>query len=306
MQPSDAKVFISYAREDGDRADRIFRDLQRPGAGLLPGITPFIDRERLKLEEFRPALHERIRKSDFILALLSRNSITSRPRFVHEEWDYCIQHKKLILPVLLEAIPADVQVTDVYRKVTIGTHVDLAKDYRGSMAYLLRMLFAQARGLVFGETFSALGPDQLGWDFGGWALSSDDHTGHGSQSLHARANPTGFIMSPSESHRASILVEVGDRNHLEYWRKINLKTANIFAKTSFLMIVDDGEEHVVEELRQETFGEHAEGWGPKTADLSDYEGKTVALKFVVSATDQSSITSSADVCIDDICISSLG
>ena len=68
------QVFLSYARDDGKAARRLYDDLRRSGpmhvwfdrVDLLPGM------------EWKPAIRKAIRESRFFVALLSKSSVANR------------------------------------------------------------------------------------------------------------------------------------------------------------------------------------------------------------------------------------
>src|SRR5262245_4720292 len=74
------QVFLSYARTDGDKAKRLYRDLSR-----LPSIHVWFDREDLLAGLlWRPAIRKAIRESKFFIALLSCAAVSKRG-FRHTE-----------------------------------------------------------------------------------------------------------------------------------------------------------------------------------------------------------------------------
>jgi len=74
------KIFISYAREDIEAANKLYVKLKS-----VLNINPWFDKECLKVGlKWRPAIRKEIRESEFFIALVSKNT-GSRRGFVHTE-----------------------------------------------------------------------------------------------------------------------------------------------------------------------------------------------------------------------------
>jgi poly(hydroxyalkanoate) depolymerase family esterase len=151
------------------------------------------------------------------------------------------------------------------------------------------------------ETFSAAsGPDNPGWNLGGWTLDATrDATGSpGSRSLAGAAVPQFNTVTRTASWSGLAL---GSAPRLRYSRQLSLRGANILASASFRVIVNDGADHVVDS-QTVGFGSFTEAvWTARPAiDLSAFAGRTVSLKLVVSATDPASTTSQARAWVDQI------
>jgi poly(hydroxyalkanoate) depolymerase family esterase len=151
------------------------------------------------------------------------------------------------------------------------------------------------------ETFSsAAGPDNPGWTFGGWALSSRDATGTaGSRSLAATAAPRFGTVTQTASWAGLAL---GAAPRLSYQRTLALSDANILASSGLSVIINDGADHVVDSKAISGFTSYSEAVFTARAniDLSAFAGKTVTLKLVVTASDSSSTVTSAAATIDQI------
>jgi hypothetical protein len=88
------KVFISYVREDIDRADRIYSRLKS-----IPTLDIWFDRRCLKPgEKWRLAISKAIRESSFFITLLSKRSISKRG-FAQKEVKYALE--------ILDELPED-------------------------------------------------------------------------------------------------------------------------------------------------------------------------------------------------------
>jgi hypothetical protein len=87
------RIFISYAREDREIAERLFTDLS------AAGLEPWLDTQKIRPgERFEKAIRIALRESDFICVLLSARSLSKRG-FVQREVKLALQ--------LLEEIPED-------------------------------------------------------------------------------------------------------------------------------------------------------------------------------------------------------
>jgi hypothetical protein len=152
------------------------------------------------------------------------------------------------------------------------------------------------------ETFSsAAGPDNPGWTFGGWAVSSArDATGTpGSRSLAATAAPR-FATVTQTATWAQLALGAAPR--LSYQRTLALSDANILASSGLSVIVNDGSDHVVDSKAITGFTSYTESafTARTNLDLWAFAGKTVTLKLVLTATDTSSTVTSASASIDQI------
>ncbi len=73
------KVFISYAREDIDTAEKLYNDLK------VAGMTPWLDGyELLPSQNYKQAVNRAIRDSDYFIALFSDNYVNKRGMFQRE------------------------------------------------------------------------------------------------------------------------------------------------------------------------------------------------------------------------------
>jgi poly(hydroxyalkanoate) depolymerase family esterase len=188
-----------------------------------------------------------------------------------------------------------------------GAHVLGARafDGAGNLGTAATRTIAVQNGGAGGgrlETFStAAGPDNSGWSLGAWTLSSDkDATGSaGSRSLTATAAPRFGTVTQTASWTG---ISVPVASTLSYRRQLTLIDANLLASAGLRVIVNDGTDHVVDSRSISGFTSYRETvWTERTSiDLSAFAGKTVTLTFVVSASDLSSIWSSASAWVDDI------
>jgi poly(hydroxyalkanoate) depolymerase family esterase len=153
----------------------------------------------------------------------------------------------------------------------------------------------------FLETFSsASGPDNPGWTFGGWTLSTKDATGTpGSRSLGATAAPRFGSVTQTATWTG---LGLGAAPTLSYVRQLALSDANILASAGLSVIINDGSDHVVDakSISGLTSFNEPNFTARTNLDLSAFAGKTVTLKLVLTASDSSSTVTSASAVIDQI------
>jgi poly(hydroxyalkanoate) depolymerase family esterase len=151
------------------------------------------------------------------------------------------------------------------------------------------------------ETFSsANGPDNAGWTFGGWTLSTKDATGTpGSRSITATAAPAFNTVTRTATWTG---LSLGASPRLSYLRQLALSDANILASAGFSVIINDGTDHVVDAKTISGFTSYSESsfTARNNIDLSAFAGRTVTLKLVVTASDSSSTVTSATAVIDQL------
>ncbi len=108
------KVFISYAREDSEIADRLYNDLEKAG------VSPWIDRKNiLPGQNFKDTIHDAIRNSSYFIALLSSKSV-SKKGFVQKEF-------KTAIEILEKFPPNEIFIIPVRIDDCIPAYGDLAK-----------------------------------------------------------------------------------------------------------------------------------------------------------------------------------
>jgi hypothetical protein len=136
-----ARIFISYAREDTSAADRLFASLNKSG------LRPWLDRECiLPGQRWEVAINNAIRECRFFLALLSRKSLT-KTGYVQKEVRKALEVLQLypasgvfFVPVRLE----ECQPTD--ETIRALQWVDLFPDWdRGSemIVHTIRSILAE-------------------------------------------------------------------------------------------------------------------------------------------------------------------
>lgn len=95
------EIFISYAREDSQTANRLYHDLLS-----IEGVTPWLDSKKLLPgDRWKMEVMHAVKTCDIFLLLLSRNSV-SKAGFVQREVSEALEKLKTIPPDTVFVIPA--------------------------------------------------------------------------------------------------------------------------------------------------------------------------------------------------------
>ena len=117
-----ARIFLSYAHKDQDSVNKIYDKL------VDAGHSPWMDsRDIIGGEDFKRAIEMSIRKSDLILACLSRNSVDRRG-FIQRESKQALDLWKERLDDDIYIIPVRLEECDVPESLANFQWVDLYKD----------------------------------------------------------------------------------------------------------------------------------------------------------------------------------
>jgi CRISPR-associated protein (TIGR02584 family) len=137
------KIFISYSRRDEDQAKRLFDDLSRKGC------SPWFDKETLLPgQNWREEIQRTIRSCDFVILLLSKNSIDRRG-FFQTELRLAMDTLETIPEGDIFAIPLkldDCRIPDCLASLHC---VDLFVDYDRGVRQLLRAINARNKQTEF-------------------------------------------------------------------------------------------------------------------------------------------------------------
>ena len=126
------RVFISYAREDTQAANKLYNDLK------LLGLDPWLDTESLLAgQNWRIAVKDAIRNSRYFIALLSSNSV-EKIGYVQRELKEALealgdfpQSKIFLIPARLD----EIKVND--EKLSEIHIVDLFPDWKQGIQKIL-------------------------------------------------------------------------------------------------------------------------------------------------------------------------
>jgi hypothetical protein len=117
-----AKIFLSYAHEDGDVADLVVKALEKIG------LAPWIDRTEVKAgDSFVARMNQGLTRASYVILLVSRASLASR--WVSREWMSALAgDETVLLPILLEDCELPPLLRDiVYIDLRSGIDLGLAR-----------------------------------------------------------------------------------------------------------------------------------------------------------------------------------
>lgn len=131
-------VFICYAREDRKTARRLYADLQQAG------LKPWMDTEDLLPgQKWRVIINHVLKKSSYVMVLLSPNSISKRG-FVQKELKKALDVVDELPPSDIFVIPVRLDVCDPVDDRLQELHwVDLFPDYEKGLKRILRVLLPE-------------------------------------------------------------------------------------------------------------------------------------------------------------------
>lgn len=121
---SSPRVFISYAREDFDIAERIVKTLNEIG------LVPWIDTTEIRPgDSFIEKMNEGLTKASYVLLLLSQASLSSK--WVSREWMATLaEDSSVLLPLLVE----DCNVPSLLKDIV---YLDLRHDLEKGLEQLI-------------------------------------------------------------------------------------------------------------------------------------------------------------------------
>ncbi len=136
MERSSKTVFISYAREDVQSAERLYKDLE------IAGLNPWLDKEAiLPGYKWKFAIYQAIKSSRFFIPLFSSNSV-EKIGYIQNELKYAIEVSKnfpekdvYIIPARLDScnipfeILEEIQTVDLFPDWDKGIN-DILKTFR--------------------------------------------------------------------------------------------------------------------------------------------------------------------------------
>src|ERR1043166_2284428 len=140
MPEDQGQIFISYAREDVETAERLYHDLKRAG------LNPWLDKVSLLPGElWRIRIRDTIKSSSYFIALLSSKSVSKRG-YVQKELKDALsvleevpETQVFLIPVRLnECKPSHAQLRELH-------WLDLFPSYEQGLGSLLRALKPETR-----------------------------------------------------------------------------------------------------------------------------------------------------------------
>lgn len=141
MANTPTRVFISYAHEDIESANKLYEQLK-----AIDGVSPWFDKESLLPGiKWKPAIKKAIRESDYFIALLSKHSTTKRGyvqtemKEAFEIWDQFPDDQAYLIPIRLnECEPS-------YEKLREVQFQDFFPSWDNGFQRLVRAINSAAR-----------------------------------------------------------------------------------------------------------------------------------------------------------------
>ncbi|MCP4350818.1 MAG: TIR domain-containing protein [Desulfobacterales bacterium] len=145
------KVFISYAREDIEVAERLYSDLKNAG------VEPWIDeKDLLPGQNWELTVTNTIKESSFFLALLSENSVSKRG-FVQQELKIALTFLDRSSPTDIFIIPVRLNKCEPVDERLQALHrVDLFPSYKDGFEKILRVLAPRRKPTEQITTYNAV------------------------------------------------------------------------------------------------------------------------------------------------------
>lgn len=139
-EETNIKVFISYAHEDANSADRLYNDLKNAG------LEPWLDKESLLAgDDWKEVIEKEISNSRYFIPLLSSNSI-GKKGYVTKEWSKALdvfasfkEYKRFIIPVRLD----DCKVSN--RKIKNLHIVDLFPNRKTGVQKIIKAILPEKK-----------------------------------------------------------------------------------------------------------------------------------------------------------------
>jgi hypothetical protein len=284
------QLVLSYARQDAARVRQLRKDLRRPD------IDPWMDDDLKLAGVWNDEIGEKIKACDFFVPVLSRATQEGgENRFFSREWQLAFEAKRPFLTVYLE--PSELPPSfskDLEAEMKGREWVELFPSYEESLRRILRFLHEKKRTGVFEESFSCLGPDNIGWRLGGWQLDEADSTGENSRSLYGIAQlSTALLLTLRQT--AAITIELPGRPlMLRYRRRLRL-AAPVDGEASLRVAVDG------EVIDTASHSDPAEDeWTTRSVPVPDRGARRVALELTVIASSNMNYLPSAEAWVDDL------
>jgi hypothetical protein len=132
-----SKIFISYAREDLEHAERMYQDLKNEG------FNPWLDTENLLPgQDWKSLIKKEIKNCRFFIALLSSNSITKRgycQKELGEALETVPDSGIFLIPVRLDNCkPSNEKLNQIHR-------VDIWLDWDEGMKKIIKAMISDAK-----------------------------------------------------------------------------------------------------------------------------------------------------------------
>ncbi len=158
-QNQNQRVFISYAREDTEAANRLYNDLK------MAGLEPWLDTQSLLAgQDWKISIKEAIRNSRYFIPLLSTNSV-EKIGYVQKELKEALEVADEFPPSKIFVIPVrinDCKVID--EKVRRWNMVDLYLDWKQGIERILTSMGLEGKKLESSSNQEGLSYRYDEWD----------------------------------------------------------------------------------------------------------------------------------------------
>ena len=148
-------VFISYAREDSDAANRLCQDLKNAG------LTPWLDKDSLiSGQDWKLAINKAIHKSTYFIPMFSSSSVIEG-RYVQEEFKYALDvFSEFPQSRIFGIFPVRLDDCDIpYEKLNNIHRVDLFRDWNQGLQKIaqdMKQMYPQISGGKYRKPYSTL------------------------------------------------------------------------------------------------------------------------------------------------------
>src|SRR5215469_7658385 len=135
MSESNKTVFISYAREDAEFAERLYKDLKNVG------LLPWLDKETIRAgENWKIAIRKAIKSSRYFIPLFSVKWV-EKAAYVQKEIKYAIDNYDIYPESEISIIPARLDKCQIpFEKLEERQYVDLFPDWNKGVSQILRSM----------------------------------------------------------------------------------------------------------------------------------------------------------------------
>ena len=287
------RLFLSYAHQDAARVRQLSSELRRPD------IEPSMDDGA----ETRRSVERRDRREDQRLAIFSRRSSLGRRRrattiaFFRTEWQLAFDAKRPFLTVYLDQCELPLSVSrDLKAEMKDRQWAELFLSYEEGLRQILRFLHEKKRTGVFEESFSCLGPDNIGWRLGNWQLDEADSMDGNSRSLCGIARLSNTALLPQAVRQtAAITIELPGRPLLLRYRRRLRLSAPVGGEATFRVAIDGEITDTASHL------DPAEDeWTTRSVPVPDRGARRAALELTVTASSNLNYFPSGKAWVDDL------
>jgi hypothetical protein len=132
MSTSNKTVFISYAHEDAELAERLYKDLKNVG------LAPWRDKESIRAgENWKIVIRKAIKNSRYFIPLFSSKWV-EKAKYIQKEIQYAIEYYDIYPESEISIIPARLDDCQIpFEKLEEIRYVDLFPDWNKGVSQML-------------------------------------------------------------------------------------------------------------------------------------------------------------------------